>query len=116
MKRKPFLLYHWSPSERRAGIIKRGLVIGSKHATHSDGWRANYLCFSDSPSHAWGHSGGFKNQPGDWDLWMVWSNLIPDLKRLDHQDKTKPCEFRTRLSIKKRNIWYVGTRSHGPCK
>jgi hypothetical protein len=46
---RQFLLYHWLPKIRRASIKRHGLVVGSKYAVHSQGWRAIYLCFSVLP-------------------------------------------------------------------
>ena len=111
---KLFPLYHWSPTERRKSIIRHGLKVRKPHVVHSKGeWQAEYLCFSKSPSHAWGLSGGMGHDwhgVEEWDLWMVWSN------RLDRPQKLYPetsglSEYRIRHDVPKRDIWYVGSRS-----
>lgn len=112
-KSKPFILYHWSPVTRRAGIEKRGLVVGEEHVAHTAGWNARYLCFSNSPSLAWTLSGDFCAQPIEWDLWMVWSSCIPGpiYRRTDHQG-LNPAEFRTYVNIPKEFPWRVGSRTY----
>lgn len=107
---KPFLLYHWAPASRRKSIKRNGLLIGRKHVKHSPGWRATYLCFSDSPSYAWALSGE-QLPPNNWDLWMVWSINVPDLcYRFDHVNQL-PAEYRTNHSIAPRHLWRVASRN-----
>lgn len=117
-RKKPFLLYHWSPSSRRAAIQREGLVIGSPVVIHSaEGWTPTYLCFSDSPSFAWGYSGALSNVAEDWDLWQVWSDSIPGgvFIRSDHVG-CRPAEYRAKSSIPKDKLWFVATRNHTPRK
>lgn len=111
---KPFILYHWSPSCRRKSIKRHGLKVGSQHAIHSKGWRATYLCFSDSPSYAWALSGNTSRAPEEWDLWMTWSNRLSDLSyRFDHVGQM-PAEYRTKVNVGKKDLWLVGSRMHAP--
>lgn len=109
---KPFILYHWSPRDRREAIRKEGLVIGKEHVAHTAGWIADYLCFSNSPSHAWAHSGEFCARPGPWDLWMLWSSVAgPLYRRTDHQG-LNPAEFRVFHDVAAKNLWWVGEREY----
>lgn len=105
------LLYHWSPTRNRARIQHSGLVPGSRSV---DGeWRPPFVCLSDSPSLAWGLSGGMRNRaPGVWDLWMterdgryeeIWDHY-PDTGRSYIK------EYRVYERIWKRDVWYVATR------
>jgi len=105
-KTRTFLLYHWAPSSRRKSILKKGLLVKQLHAAHSKGWQADYLCFSDSPSYAWALSGHTKRR----DLWMVWSNSIPDLCYRSDEVGKRPSEYRTARSLPPSKIWFVGTR------
>lgn len=115
-RKKPFILYHWSPTSRRKSIQKHGLQVGRKHITHTKikGWQADYLCFSDSPSLAWALSGAWfprADTKKGWDLWMTWSNNMSDLQwRGDHYLQ-QPAEFRSKTSLNPDQIWLVGTRT-----
>lgn len=111
---KPFILYHWSPRNRRDGIKRRGLKIGSRHAVHSPGWKATYLCFSDSPSWAWAHSGQTSHEPGEWDLWMVWSHDLPARAKRSDSQPGMPTEYRCFGDVAKGKMWYLATRAHKP--
>jgi len=111
---RPFLLYHWSPVERRPQILKRGL---RPHVTSRCGQlKPPYVCFSDSPSLAWILSADMTDALGDWDLWMVWSNVPSKLtRRTDLENgRGRPTEFRAHEPIPKSKLWYVGVRSHRP--
>lgn len=111
-----FILYHWSPKSRRGGILRRGLRVGSRHAVHSRGWRADYLCYSDSPSFGWAYSANTTTEEQEWDLWMVWSTSLPDLKkRFDHKGR-RPAEYRSKRHVPKSEIWHVGSRTMAPRK
>lgn len=102
-------LFHWSPRERRAGIIRRGLRVNSRPAVDSQPW--DRICASLSPSHAWVHSGGLVGHRGsEWDLWQV---------QLDHEDHVDILpmfgnvigEIRIHNDIPKSRLWLVGTRT-----
>lgn len=109
-RKKPFPLYHWSPASRRKSIQRRGLIVGSPHAVHSKGWRASYLCFSDSPSFAWAYSANTTRKRQNWDLWMVWSTHVPGLSyRYDHVAQL-PAEYRSTGNVPKKHLWHVASR------
>lgn len=109
-------LFHWSPTERRAGIIRRGLVVGRPHVTHgedSSGWRAHYLCFGPSPSLGWALSGGMHWTPsGAWDLWQTAvGDLTEPYARVESPDDPHGVyEVRTEHRVFKRHLWLVGSR------
>ena len=109
-RKKPFPLYHWAPSSRRRSIQRHGLVIGKRHVTHSGGWRASYLCFSDSPSYAWALSGDTVRHVQEWDLWMVWSADVPSLGYRDDHIAQVPAEYRTKHAVARKDLWLVGSR------
>ena len=57
---------------------------------------------------AWALSAMFHNEKESWDLWMIWSNVIPHgYERLPLSGNI---EYRVYDRIPKKNIWYVGTR------
>lgn len=109
-------LYHWSPTANRKGIIRKGLVIGHRHVTHSDdgsGWRAGYLCFGPSPSLGWALSGGMAWTPsGGWDLWQTSvCHLVEPYARVESEsDPLGLYEVRTEEPVPKRHLWLVGAR------
>jgi hypothetical protein len=114
--KKPFILYHWSPSSRRKQIERQGLRVGKPHVTHTKGWQAKYLCFAASPSLAWGLSACAVNEEGDWDLWMTWSASLQKPIRRIRWEGLEVKEYRTYDNLPKRLIWFVGTRHRDPRK
>lgn len=108
------VVFHWSPSARRSQIIRYGLRPRMRHTLHSDGWRASYICFGDSPSWAWALSGGMGWAPtGEWDLWQTWlSDLGPDVGVIpDATRQSGMYEIRTPDRVYKSRLWYVGSRT-----
>lgn len=112
MKNQPFPLYHWSPVDRRKQILRYGLRPNMR--SRCGMWRPPYVCFSDSPSMAWGLSGALSDEPGEWDLWMMWSNEPSGFEALTtgNNRSGKPTEFRVYERVFKRSIWHVGVRNH----
>ena len=104
---KPFLLYHWSPIERRSRIKRYGMLPGSHSVTKE--WKPPYTCWSDSPSLAWALSGMMHGKGREWDLWTMWSNVPKGYELLTFDDG-EPKEYRVYERVFKRDIWYVGTR------
>lgn len=113
--RKGLLLYHWAPASRRRGIKRRGLVIGSRHATHSKGWRANYLCFGTWPGFAWNYSAGTTRTRQTWDLYVIRAEAVPGriTWRQDHKGQT-PAELRAWQDIPAEAVLYIASREHKP--
>lgn len=81
-------LYHWSPRDRRASILRLGLVPGRRnfHGPVFNGpgvdengedivvpgeWRANYVCLGTTPVRAWKYSHGAWKSTGTFDLWSA---------------------------------------------
>lgn len=98
---KNTLLFHWSPACRRKSILRTGLCPGK--ISRCGQWKPWYVCLSSSPSLAWALSGDMDERHGEWDLWMVWSNNVTGIFRREN-------EFRTKDRIRKKLIWYVGSR------
>jgi hypothetical protein len=107
-----FMMYHWSPTERRNQINRRGFVPGSWSVDRV--WRPPVICFSDNPSLAWALSGQIHTEVPIWDLWAVWSDVPTGYEEIwDHYPDTgRPYikEYRVYERIFKRDIWYVATR------
>lgn len=108
-------LFHWAPTSRRKQIIRYGLRTGMRPSTSSgDGgkWRANCICFGDSPSWAWAISGEMSWTPeGEWDLWQTTLDLLKDPIVLPGVDRASGIhEIRTEHRVPKRHLWYVGSR------
>lgn len=102
--------YHWSPVERRASIIKHGLLPG-KFSTDKL-WRPPYICLATSPSLAWGLSGGIrKRERRDWDLWQADVSEQSGYEELYFDGSNEIKEIRVYERIYKRNVWYVATRN-----
>lgn len=70
------------------------------------------MCFADTPSWAWGLSGGLPWAPaGEWDLWQTWKNDLTDPRVIRSSDRPSGIhEVRTSHRVWKRDIWYVGSR------
>jgi hypothetical protein len=107
------LLYHWSPTDRRGQINKYGFRPSMRSV---DGlWKPPYVCFSDSPSLAWGLSGAFHPEIHSWDLWMTDTTCVSGYETIMFdRDRTEPervKEYRIYERIFKRDIWYVATRT-----
>lgn len=107
-------LYHWAPASRRKQIIRYGLRPFMKPVTSSkeDGWKANVICFADSPSWAWALSGEMSwTEAGEWDLWQTALDLLTEPVILPGIDRSSGIyEVRTEHRVYKRDLWYVASR------
>ncbi len=117
-------LYHWSPTEARDRITRRGLRPSCHTVDHRPypNWHEGVweigatfkaVCLGTSPSHAWSLSGAvMADRAESWDLWQV---------TLDDGDEVHPMpfdgyrlsEFRVANPIPKSRCWLVGTRVVG---
>ena len=103
--------FHWSPSERRGSIERLGLVPG--RLSRNRLWRPPYVCLTDSPSLAWGLSGGMDRDadaPRSYDLWQVDLSEVSGYEVLANDVDGSLKEVRVYERIWKRNVWYVATR------
>ena len=107
---RPFLLYHWSPRARRAGILRHGLCP-HKRGNLSD-WRPPYVCFCRYPNTAWALSATHSGKRGQWDLWCCWSDRIGRYRVMNVHGKRKwwLSEYRSFIRIPKSKLWHVGSR------
>ena len=105
--RKPTLLFHWSPVDRRKSIRRYGLKPGSRSVSNL--WRPPYVCLARSPSLAWVLRGGNDEIP-EWDLWTVWDTRLGQYSIIKDDDGSIK-EYRVYERIYKRDLWYVGMRS-----
>jgi hypothetical protein len=124
-KRRPFLLYHWSPTKNRKSILHDGLCPGKKANLNGNEipnpqYRHNCICFGLTPSAAWSLSAEIygrripKRQ--EWDLWMVWSNVEKYTTTTGSPGRWQMTEYRIFDRIPKSKIWHVGTREFVPRK
>lgn len=108
-------LFHWSPRERRPGILRRGLLPQQRPTcTRNEldsGFRQQAVCLSSDPRTAWSLSGAIFAKAGQtWDLWSV--RLAPD-----DALHTVPSwgdrinEFRVANRIPKSRLWWVAERT-----
>ena len=106
-------LYHWAAVARRKQIIRYGLRPSMRSTTSTEGYKAPYSCFADSPSWAWALSGEMKWAPkGVWDLWMTYLDKIEE--PIVHSTPDRPSgmyEVRTIHRLYKRDLWFVGSRT-----
>ena len=109
---RPFLLYHWSPADRRQAILRQGLC--PKKRSRDGSWRSPYICFCRFPNVAWALSATHSERSGAWDLWCVWSDEIGPYKTLNTSRNPMQAwhrtEYRGFRRIPKSKIWHVGTR------
>ena len=112
------VLFHWSPSDNRVDILRKGLKVYSKAKKHSRGcWP--YICLSPRPSLAWGLSAGIRagdkeNDPiEEWDLWEV---RLPDDAEVHVREFWWPKveEFKVYTSIPPDCLWFAGQRDDKP--
>ena len=120
-KRRPFLLYHWSPTKNRKSILHDGLcplkpanLDGNDPA--NEGFRATNICFTRSPSASWALSATVIGKAQSYDLWMVWSDVKPYKTLTCDSSIWTLTEYRIFERIPKSKIWYVGTREYIPRK
>lgn len=113
---RPFLLYHWSPVERRKSILRHGLKPGC--ISRDREWRPPYVCFCRFPGAAWRLSATHSDQPGAWDLWCVWSDAAGKYSTLNTSRNPKVAWWRTEYRcfhrIPKSKVWHVGTKEFAP--
>lgn len=106
-------LYHWSPTDRRVEITQCGLTPYQPGHVLIDGKQLGfpYICFSPTPSAAWGLSGDMDwgTEIESWDLWMV--RLIEgDEVQIRSDFGPVVREVRTFNAIPPDRLWYVATR------
>ena len=111
------VLYHWSPRQNRANILKQGLSPG-RSSLQGD-WKPPYVCFSDEPDLAWRLSGAMWGEIKEWDLWMcnvtfqtsfAHYEIITDTYINTGRHYVK--EYRIYTRVYKRDLVYVGSRSN----
>ena len=102
-------LFHWSPSNRRVAIQRRGLTCRAKPVTNSH--RAGHLCFSTSASQAWMLSAAVIGERGQWwDCWQVSLDSADEVAvREFHGNRIE--EVRVRNNVPKSRVWLVGSRT-----
>lgn len=104
---RDFSLYHWSPSTRRNGIGRYGLVSGKRSVCGK--WRPPYVAFGLDPHAAWQMSGEIHPEIPEWDLWMTHSEELDGFEVLPYDDMT-PKEIRVYHRIPGAALFFVGTR------
>lgn len=105
--------YHWSPVQRRNGILRHGLMPGSHSVDRL--WKPPYVCLSDEPRLAWILSGALHPEVEAWDLWMVYCDDIGHAEAIfemyrdgsGHYVK----EWRVYHRIYKRHVQYLASRT-----
>ena len=115
--KRPFLLYHWSPSRKRQKIAKQGLRVGCRsRGNDGSAWYPKHVCFCRTPSAAWALSAMHDGRKIAWDLWCCWSaDIAPYTTRFAGQDPNTGwtmTEYRSTRSIAKSRLWYVGMRMY----
>lgn len=109
----PATLFHWSPTDRRSGILRRGLCPGSLSLARE--WRPPYVALADEPWIAWLLSGRIHPEIPDWDLWMVYAadligwEVIFDTFRDTGRPYVK--ERRVYHRVPKSAVHWIGTRN-----
>lgn len=112
---EPFVLFHWSPTDRRQRIIRRGLVPGSWSTDRL--WRPPFVCFSANPELAWALSADTPrgHTVESWDLWATWTDDLTGFEeivdRYPDTGREYVKEYRVYERVWKRDLWFVGTRT-----
>ena len=100
-------LYHWSPSKRRKGIGRYGLVPGKKSVCGA--WRPPYVAYALDPLSAWQMSGEIHPEIPEWDLWAVHSGAFRGVETILYDDRSIR-EVRVYEPAPGRELFFVGTR------
>jgi len=105
-------LFHWAPADRRPSIRAEGLrPYCPPTISTGDNVTWPYLCFSPSPSAAWGLSGdmAWVSEIEQWDLWQV---RLADGDEVHYRSDFGPklTEIRVYNTIPADRCWYVATR------
>ena len=100
-------LYHWSPSTRRKGIGRYGLVPGKRSVCKN--WRPPYVAYALDPESAWQMSGDIHPEIPEWDLWMTHTGAVDAFEVIPHDDG-EIREVRVYEPIPGRELFYVGQR------
>lgn len=110
-------LFHWSPADRRESIQREGLrpycpaVISTCVDGNGRDLSWPYLCFSPTPSSAWGLSGDmhWATEIEQWDLWQV---RLADGDEVHVRSDFGPVirEVRVYGSIPPDRCWWVAMR------
>jgi hypothetical protein len=105
-----FLVYHWSPSERRSSIEERGLRIRQESVSAPGQVRYPYVAFALDPLDAWEMSGHFFGaEILSWDLWGVRASRLAGFEVIPMDDGGVR-ELRSYRSIPARHVTYIATR------
>jgi hypothetical protein len=106
-------LFHWSPTDRRASITRRGLRVRSRPVCTSV--RVDVICVSQSPSQAWALSAAVFGDRGQaWDCWQIALSHDDEVEvRPFHGNRIQ--ELRVRNNIPKSRVWLVGSRAVPLC-
>ncbi len=114
-------LYHWSPTDRRKQIIRRGLVPGSRPTVSTvstvggadeSGSGRHMVCLGPDPATAWSYSGGLPWLKGtlSWDLWQVHITDGDEVHVMPFWGRGL-MEIRVANRIPKSRLIYLGTRT-----
>jgi hypothetical protein len=103
------VLYHWSPTDRRAGILEHGLLPAQPNTVAS--CALPYVCLGFSPAGAWAISGDTIDDPEEvsWDLWQVQLDLT-DQVAIQSEFGPVLREVNVANPIPPARMWWVGTR------
>lgn len=106
-----FLVYHWSPRNRRESIEQHGLRIRQDSSSAPSLVRYPYVAFAINPLEAWDMSGvPFADRSRTWDLWGVLASALGGFEIIPTDDGDVR-EMRTYRSIPARHVRYIATRS-----
>lgn len=102
--------YHWSPTDRRKSIIRKGLEPGRWSTDRL--WKPPYVCLAPSPNVGWSLSGAMLrgSEIASWDLWEVLIDPEHMGGIINYYTSGAVKEMRVYERIYKRYMWYVGTR------
>lgn len=102
-------MYHWSPRDRRAAILRDGLQPASRSSVASG--EQGCISLGPTPSKAWAYSGdmGWTGEVDDWDLWQV--RLI-DTDHANVRTDFGPVivEVKVYNAIAAERCWWIGER------
>ena len=101
-------LYHWSPKDRRLGILQNGLQLMSKATVGSVAFP--WVCLATTPSCAWGLTLAEDRMEVEvWDLWQV---TLTEKDHVNILSDWGPAirEVRIHNGLPSDRLWWIGER------
>ena len=101
-------LYHWSPKDRRLGILQNGLQLMAKAQVNTVPFP--WICLGTTPSSAWGLT--LAEQRLEIEVWDLWQVTLAEKDHVDILAEWGPAirEVRVHNGLPSDRLWWIGER------